>query len=213
MAVKNPNLSDITASARLADQLQTALAEGDSIEGLSFEGDYLEDVEGVVLDFNRCLFRHVTFCPCNIERIHLTDCRFEMCDLSGFQLREGTMRRVCLEDCRCAGSVFSHMSLRDARFLRCQLSYACFVDSKLQDVSFEECQMNHTLLHGCTQKALSLVGCDMVQSEIIETSMGGVDLSSCSIDGLRTSIKWLEGAAISLAQSPVVLGLCGIQLK
>ena len=73
--------------------------------------------------------------------------------------------------------------------------------------------MGHVLFHRCSQRELLLSGCDLTRAEIIETPMKGVDLSDCAIDALRTSVAWLEGTTVSLAQAPALLSLCGIRLK
>ena len=213
MAIKVPVLPAGLPAALLAEAARAAIEEGDTISDRLFEDDCLEALEADALDFSRCLFRRVRFEPCELERIHFLDCRFEKCELSGFPLREGTLRRVVFEDCRASGATFSRMSLRDARFARCQLGYASFVESRFQEVAFSECQMEHALLHGCTQKALALEDCMLRQAEVIETPLSGVDLSGCDIDGLRSSVRWLEGTTVSLLQAPAVLGLCGIALK
>ena len=109
--------------------------------------------------------------------------------------------------------MIQRMSLRDALFSGCQLDYSGFVDSRLQDVTFRECQMAHALFHRCEPRELALQACHMEHGEIVETRLKGVDLSSCELNGLRAAIPSLEGATVSLSQAPVVLGLCGVQVK
>ena len=213
MAIKVPSLPAEFQASSLMEEAKAAIEASDAVSDRLFEDDRLEALEADVLEFNRCLFRRVRFASCELERIHFLDCRFEKCELSGFFLREGVLRRTVFEDCRASGATFSHMSLRDVHFARCQLGYASFVESRFQDAAFTECQMDHALLHRCAQKALALEGCGLRQAEIIETPMTGVDLSDCDIDGLRSSIRWLEGTTVSLLQAPALLGLCGVTLK
>ena len=42
--------------------------------------------------------------------------------------------------------------------------------------------------------------------------MGGMDLTTCRISGLRASIDSFRGAKVSLAQCPELLALCGVRV-
>ena len=111
------------------------------------------------------------------------------------------------------GATFSHMNLQEVGFNDCALDYMSLVDCKLREVILSNCQMEHTLFYGSTQKALSLNACRMAFAEIMDTAMSEVDLSDCDINGIRTAIQMLSGTKVSLLQSPILLSLCGIQVK
>lgn len=208
-----PNFPREPEPKPLADVLSEAVENGDAVCDLLFEDDYFENLTASTAEFTHCVFRRVQFNECDIDRIHFLECRFESCDFSGFQFREGTVRKCLFSGSRGVGANFQRMHIKDSAFENCLIEYIGFVDSKFTNAAFTDCSMDHVLFHSCTQKALKLTGCSMRACEIIETSFAGVDLSDCNIDGMRSAVRFLEGASVSLTQTPVVLALCGIKLK
>lgn len=206
--------SEVMDMALIPGELYKCATETpDYINGMLFEADTLERFNAATLDFIGCRFLNATFNACEVDRIYFSDCAFEKCDLSGFHFREGTLRKVSFTNCRLSGASLDNMSLRDVGFYGCLMEYAGFVNCKMQDVRFVGCRMEHGLMHGCAQKGLTFSDCDMTGIEVVSTKLRDVDLSTCRIEGIRTTIDMLSGATLGLHQAPTALQLCGITLK
>lgn len=212
MPIKKPMRSKTLTDGNLSAAVYHASEEGE-LTALRFADQTLSGFRAALLEFDGCLFERVQLVDCDIDRIHFKDCQFVQCDFSGFRFHEGTLRRVTFEDCRAVGAQFERMTLRDVAFRQCHLDYVGLIDCRFQDAAFEQCRMEHALLYQCTQKRLTLQGCDMDGAEVIGTMLDGVDLSDCVLNSLRSDIACLRGATVSLSQTPVVLGLCGIRVR
>ena len=210
MAIKPPVLPENLPEVWIEGIIEEA-REG--VTGRAFMGGAMENAAADVMDFSRCRFEGVKFGECDIERVYFTDCHFVNCDLSGFILREGLVRRASFERCRMVGTHFDRMSLRDVAFDECQMDYAGFAECRIQDARLRRCRARRAVFHSCEQKGLALESCDLTEFELIATRLDNVDLTTCELDGLRAAIELFHGATIDLRQTPELLALCGVKVR
>ena len=213
MAIKPPEFPNGLRTGTIESDVREAIKTGEGIENCRFEGGALDGIDTGLLDFSGCVFIGVHFGACAVDRLHFTDCRLVRCDLSGLRLREGALRRVALEGCRAAGAQFEGMILRDAAFYDCDLRYAGFSRCRMQDAAFADVRLDRSIFHSCAKKGLLLERCDLTEAELVGSPLQGVDLSTCTLDGLRAAPALLAGTTAALDQAPALLGLFGIRLK
>ena len=90
-----PTLGETRPGSELTERARRALLLRDSVEGLAFARDALEDVEGERLDISQCRFTRCSIAPGRIKWLSFTDCVFENCDFSGaFAQRQPVARRA-----------------------------------------------------------------------------------------------------------------------
>ena len=134
-----PTLGETRPGSELTERARRALLLRDSVEGLAFARDALEDVEGERLDISQCRFTRCRIAPGRIKWLSFTDCVFENCDFSGALLRSASLWRVELRDCTAAGADFSESSLQSVLFQDAMLRYANFSRAKFHPARFESC--------------------------------------------------------------------------
>lgn len=213
MKRKSANPGDVIPCPSIQEAALQAVRDDTVIDGLLFEQDALEDFESAMLDFTGCVFRHVRFAGLHVDRIHLSNCRFEQCDLSGMTFRDGTISRTEFITCRCTGCTFDRMKFKDALFRETQLRYFTLSDCHLERLAFEDCDLSHAILFHTAQKELELLRCSLAETELQETPLAGVDLSTCALEGISTVPELLRGTIISLDQAPLLIPLFGISIK
>ena len=105
MKIAPPTLGETRPGSELTERARRALLLRDSVEGLAFARDALEDVEGERLDISQCRFTRCRIAPGRIKWLSFTDCGFENCDFSGALLRSA--------DALCAEAVILTNSVCD----------------------------------------------------------------------------------------------------
>lgn len=210
---KSANPGDPVPHPSIADAVFGAVAEDGTVENRQFELDALENMEADLLDFAGCVFRRVQFAAVNARRVHFSNCRFEHCDLSGLPFKDGTLTRVEFIGCRGTGCAFERMKIKDVLFDQCQMNYLTLASCKLERVEFSGCDLSHAILFENVPKEWSLSNVRLCEAEIRGTSLKGVDLSDCEIDGIRVQPESLHGATVQLAQAPMLLGVFGVRVK
>lgn len=213
MKRKNAVIGAVESAPSIQDAAEIAVREDTVIDGMLFELDMLENLDGKLLDFTGCVFRKVQFINLNVQRVHFSNCRFEMCDLSGLPFRDGTLNRVEFIGCRGTGCNFEAMKMKDVLFEKCQMNYITLSSNKLERVEFIDCDLSHGMIFENAQKDLVLSRCRLHSAEVQGTPLKDVDLSDCELDGIVLQTECLRGAVIQLAQAPMILGVFGVKVK
>ena len=210
---KAANPGPTIAQTSIEEAVRRAIADDCAVDGGLFELDALENLEECALDFAGCVFRRVRFAAIDARRVHFSNCRFEQCDFSGLPFKDGTLTRVEFIGCRGAGCTFEHMKMKDVLFDQCQLNYLTLAACHMERVEFIDCDLSHSMLFESAQKEFVLARCRLVASEIQATPLKGVDLSECDLQQISIQPELLRGATIQLAQTPMILGIFGVQVK
>lgn len=127
MKIAPPTLGETRPGSELTERARRALLLRDSVEGLAFARDALEDVEGERLDISQCRFTRCRIAPGRIKWLSFTDCVFENCDFSGALLRSASLWRVgAAAIARRRARIFPESSLQSVLFQDAMLRYANF---------------------------------------------------------------------------------------
>ena len=194
MKIAPPTLGETRPGSELTERARRALLLRDSVEGLAFARDTLEDVEGERLDISQCRFTRCRIAPGRIKWLSFTDCVFENCDFSGALLRSASLWRVELRDCTAAGADFSESSLQSVLFQDAMLRYANFSRAKFHPARFESCCLDGAaFLRGQAQGAGPLRAAAWRRRSWAGMLLKGIDLRSTDIRGIRLTGGELKG--------------------
>lgn len=180
-------------------------AEWQSVEVAGdFTGRRAPDVEIVGSHLARARFTAAT-----LDRIHLTDCRFDGCDLSGALLDEGVLTRVEFRECRMSGIVASRTKLRDVRFVDCRLDEASLRMAGGERIEFVGCDLRGADLYEAKLVDARFATCDLRGAELSKAQLRGARLQGSKLDDIKGG-RSLEGVVIDSSQIvTLALGIMG----
>jgi uncharacterized protein YjbI with pentapeptide repeats len=130
-----------------------------------------------------CAFVDCTLSETSFRGSHLSECRFERCDVSLADFTDTVFQGVVFESCRLTGNHFDTLKTGAlgimATFDACDLSYCSFRKMDLTACRFTNC---------ITTDA------EFVQCELAGVSFDGTDLNRCTFHGNNLMTADLRGA-------------------
>jgi len=177
-------------------------------ENCSIEGENAEKVS-----FKQVLFRNVDFKRTAFARVEFEDVRFENCDLSNMELGGAIIHRVEFDNCKMVGLKLSGAAIHNTAMDKCNCKYSnlrfsfCkrfeardsildssdFQGSEMVDVRYEDTSMRHCQMSG--------------------TSLCGIDISTCAIEGIGIRMEDMKGAVVSPEQAVMFAAMMGLSVK
>jgi fluoroquinolone resistance protein len=157
-------------------------------------GETLSDVDWADLDaeaaiFTDCLFDAAQFANTNFEGARFTRCRFPRARFSRVNLKDSHFEDSVFVDRanEAVGCVFLLSELRQARFERCDLSFAAFERSDLFAIEMDQCNLRGTRFvkadfsHAYSRKMVRTRGafrnCNLELADLAETRLAECDFS------------------------------------
>jgi uncharacterized protein YjbI with pentapeptide repeats len=164
-----------------------------TIDSVIFEGVDFSFVDLEKVDFQNVLFRRCSLLNVDFSKRYVGRCRFEGCNLMGSKWIETGLYDVAYQDDNLDYANFSSSEMKVVSFTSCRLKESFFAESFFKDVAFESS--------------------DLTSAEIFKTSLGGIDLSSDTIDSLHCEADSLKGAIISPDQALDLITYFGLKIK
>lgn len=180
------------------------------------ENIYIEN-ETITLDTNvvikSCKFNGVVFDKTDIKFGNLEDVEFINSDLSNLNFMDTTFFRVKFENCKLFGtnfidSDFDNVIIKDSMCNLINIAGLKMQNSKLTNSNFKESR-----IMSCTLKNNIIENIDLSKSDIIDTSLKDIDLSSSNISNIKIDLKSVRGVVINFEQSMDLIGLLGVKIK
>lgn len=196
------------------EQLTTfsAIAESDIICEMRVS-DLVCEEEWVNKEFQACCFDHVDFSNAVFDCVNFINVIFRDCDLSNVNLTNASIHRVTFENCKLLGSDFSGSSIKNVTIMNSQAKFANFsfalidgfevVDTNLEEASLNEIKWKHVAITNCVLK----------RCEFLHTPLKGIDLSTCSVAGIKIDQFSFQGVIISQSQAASLIQLFGAVIK
>jgi uncharacterized protein YjbI with pentapeptide repeats len=182
----------------------------------------MDKVVATGLDLSDSWFSHIAFDHGWFDRTNFRDCSFVnvmflSCDLSESIFGGSHFKGCTFSGCKFLGSSFSDVVLQECRFADCIFNYGTWDKSRLKkEVEFSSCSFKNA---GFTSIVFSVPPtfhtCDFTEATFTGTSLKGIDLSACSLDGIIVSdnFKELRGLKISHDQAVAMANLLGITVE
>jgi fluoroquinolone resistance protein len=170
-------------------QLKAMLAAGTPIAGATCEGVDWSDLDAEAAVFTDCLFQAAHFANSNFGGARFIRCRFPRARFSRADLKD-----CGFEDCvfverskETVGCTFMLSELRQARFARCDLSFATFERSDMFAIEMDPCNLRGTRFekadfsHAYGRKIVRSRGafrnCNLELADLTETRLADCDFS------------------------------------
>ncbi|MEG1471625.1 MAG: pentapeptide repeat-containing protein [Clostridia bacterium] len=200
----------LQAGEELQAVAQAALEADGDVFGFRFSQDHLQELTGTLLEFSGCVFEHCIFEPQSVKRISFVDCVFQKCELSNAKFDNATFQRTYFDNCRMTGVEFTRGTMMNVAFVECMLDYLSVAETKLDRVSFSDCRMRQSLWSSVKLQKATFQNADLIQTQWMRTSLAGLDMTSCEIEGWTIDLFDLRGLTVTAVQAVQLSGLLGI---
>ena len=178
------------------------------LEGIDFSR---EDVRG--WDFRECVLRKCTLADADLRGCSFIDVIFDHCDLSGCQMENAVFQRVRFDTCRMTGADMPHMVMRNVSFDDCKADYLNLFSGKVNLARMAGCNLSESVWDSVQWQHMEWDGCDLTRATVHFTSLKGLDLRTCKLDGLLVDIPALRGAVVTPLQAAELAKLLGLVVK
>ena len=200
------------------DHFLAALAEarenGDWMELQSFVRQKIDGADAAELEFRQILFRGCQFTGCTFYKASFYDCRFENCRWVSCRFEGSYFRNAAFEGCRGDGADFRRSHWKNCSVRETILRCTNFKQSVWERSEFSDCDFQEAALSEIRMVRPVFRRVDFSRADFFRTILRGVDLTSCTIDGISLSEACgeLRGARIDALQAGVVAGILGIEV-
>lgn len=214
MNILEPQLSDALEAAELKEAAENAWREEDDVRGCRFAAGTSRGLRlQAPLEIRGCLFESWRFEECAVPRLQFTDVLFRSCDLSGLDLTGCSLLRCRFSGCKAVGAYLAEAKLRQVLFEDCQMQLANLSDCRCQTVRFSRCDFTGAALLGLSLTKTAFDNCRLVDVQLTGTPLGGLDLTSCTIEGWSLRGEELRGAIVTPFQAAELSRLLGLVIR
>jgi uncharacterized protein YjbI with pentapeptide repeats len=193
------------AVERLADHQEVAAGR---LSGSDFTDQTARDIV-----FEQVQVRRAAFTRTHLTNVRLTDVYMEVVELSGAVWEQARIRRVAFGGCRLLGIQLVKAQLEDVLFQECNLEGAVLAAATCRAVRFERCNLRGAALEEADLTGAVFAGCDLTNADLRDATLRNADLRGATLDGLRITVKALQGAIIAPGQAAQIVGLLGVTVR
>jgi uncharacterized protein YjbI with pentapeptide repeats len=213
--VRSPDAPELPRDlARLTLDADGA-ADGESWEAVRLVETALPGIDARALGFTEVRFEAADLSGARLANLFLSDCELLRCDLSNAAVRNGSMRRVTVDDGRLTGLFWTGGEVRDAVFRDCRADLASFERSRVEQVVFDGCNLRDADFRQARLSSVGFLRCDLTGADISGARLEHCEMRGCTIEGLR-GVDRLRGVAMPwldiLSAAGVFAGEIGVRL-
>ena len=191
---------------------EPVLEDESEVSHKSIKNSYIEEVRGKYIVFRECILENVVFSDVHCTRMEFSHVRFINCDLSNINLEEAIFHCVQFIGCKLVGSYFPEGTMQYVQFEDCVARYFNVGFNTLKEVAFSKCDLTEAHFGNCKHKKLSFNECLMERIDFGGTVLGGVNLATCAIAGMKVQLAHLRKAKVSTQQAIELAKLIGIEI-
>ncbi len=172
-----------------------------------------------VLECNHCYFEKVCFTDLNFQNISCYDVIFKNCDFSNViwnsnsEFASPYLHKVTFDNCKMVGTDFGMTTIKKVTFQNCVGRYVNFSFATMNEVKIISCSFQNMILQDTNCKKLLLQDNELLDLELLHTSLKDVDITSNHIEGLKTDLESIRGMIVNSSQALQLSGLLGIIVK
>ena len=171
------------------------------------------DEEMKWISFDNCEFINCTF-KSTIKSCTFYNCLFEKCELSNILFVECGIQVSLFDKCHMVGTRFIESKLKYDEFNSTHMKYSIISGVDVNDSEFIECNMEQINISDTRfNKDVIFNQCKMIEMEVMDTSLSGVDVSSSNIEGMVISPDNVKGLIVNEAQAIDLIYLLGVVIK
>lgn len=172
-----------------------------------------ENFDGLCV--SKTVFENCSFQDCSFLKAEFTDVIFRSCDFSNSNFSDGYFNRCRFLSSKGLGARFCGSVIQNVVIKDCSLNYANFDASKLEKIRIEETQLESGNISQCKCKSLVWLSVRLTNASFFQTSLKGMDFTTCEISGLTLSdeLTELKGAVVDLYQAADLAKRLGLVIK
>lgn len=195
------------------NDIREYILNDESIYDKSINSITIDEVSGVVLKLDSCVFKNVTFIDCDFERADLTDVIFENCNLSNVNFSDSGFYRVEFKKCKLTGTRFDESVLKSVSFKDCLGRYSNFSFSKIKGVAITESDFESAVFEEVKIESLTLENTNFRAAIFNGSLLDKVDFTKCRTEDIEVRPTDIRGAIFTVSQALELTRLLGIVVK
>ena len=164
-----------------------------------------------------CIFRDCSLSELSFRGAHLSECRFERCDVSLADFTDTVFQGVVFESCRLTGNHFDTLKTGAlgvmAQFEACDLSYCSFRKMDLTACSFTGCSFVDGEFVKCELEGVSFDGSDLNRCTFHANNLMDADLRSARNYVISPFGNRVKGMRVTMPEALSLLGELGVDLS
>lgn len=212
MNIYRPIINNILENANLSEEIDEFRADGTTIENKRFTKIEEFDLNAEEVEFEKCIFENCKITG-SFEKATFHDVIFEGCDFSNCLFTEGSFIRVEIKNSKFVGCNFIdarayHFSSKETIF-----KYANFTNTSLEEIIFEDSDLSNSSFEDSKLRHVYFEKSNLTQGLFYRTKLNGIDLSTCEIQGIVTSIEDIKGVIVNNFQAIELSKLLGLIIK
>jgi uncharacterized protein YjbI with pentapeptide repeats len=198
----------------LIDYIKTAMEDDSSIENMIFENEELDEADFSSIEFEKVKFINCSFKKCNFSRSRFYHTEFINCNLSLSDFSKTFWKKVMISESNVVGGRFLESLMKETKIIKSILDYANFYHAVIDNCIIENCKCIESSFAETKLKKLTLKEIIFTGTDFFKTSLRGIDLSHCIIDGIKISADLFElkGATLSAEQAIELIRVFDIEV-
>lgn len=198
----------------LENEIRTVLDEENFLQNKIYRGEELEGFFGGKLEAQNVVFENCRFLCCDFTKAYFSKVQFLNCDCSNSDFSDSYWSNSIVSRTKAQGAKFTNGVLKKTHFEFCKLDYANFGQAVLEDTSMVSCSFISAFLSELKLKRSSFHQNRFESTDFFKTSLKGVDLSDCELEGVLLSENFWEikGAKLNALQAVEIAKLLGIHI-
>lgn len=178
---------------------------------------YIEDTHVSInlygYDIEKCIIRNTVLTQSDFSKASITDVVFYNCDLSNCNFSEANLVRVEFVNCKLVGSKFINSLLYNVYMSECVNKYINLSESSIRDCRFVICNLSNSYIESVEFKNTSFSECNLIGAQLFKTKLNKIDFSDSIIEGIVISPDDLKGVIVSEMQALDLSRLLGLVIK
>lgn len=199
----------------LAHTVHLAIAnETEQVQNARFTLQTVEELQADHVEFIDCEFSQCTLSACSFRKVSFINCKFTNCNFIQCVFIDAFIKNSQFNACRLERGNFVQSHCKQVKFTDCDLQYANFTQSVWQQCNIVNTGLQHTSLAEMKWQKITVNQVDFTGADFFKTMLKGVDLSTCTLDGIGVSESCaeLKGAKIAPLQAVIVAQIVGIKI-
>lgn len=184
------------------------------IRGQVFSGEVLAELDLSGIEFEEVTFDHCRFINCDFSYGNLFRTQFLSCDFSNCRFAKSYWNQSGISESKGDGAAFTESTFKCCEFRDSVFHYANLPQTQWEDIKMTGCSFGHASFQAAKFKRIEMRDVVLSGAEFFRSSLKGVDLSQCAIDGIwvSESMKELRGVKINPGQAVDLISLLGIEM-
>lgn len=183
--------------------IEKTMLEDNCIANMVFENEKISEFDMSGIEFKKVQFIKCELNRCDFSRSVFRDVEFLSCYISLSDFSKTFWKNVKIVESNAVGGKFIESCLKETTIKNSSLDYSNFTNSTLSNCDFENSKFKESYFSEVKIKKLKLKEIIFSGTDFFKTSLNGIDLSDCQIDGIKVSVGFpeLKGSKINSIQA------------